>query len=436
MEYPFFDVPLLGGGLLIGIVAIVHVFVSHFAVGGGLYLVLTEKKAYRENNNKILDYVRGHARFFVLLTLVFGAITGVGIWFTIALVHPQATSSLIHGFVWGWAIEWVFFFVEIAAAFVYYYAWNRLSRKTHVIVGWIYFIAAWASLAIINGILTFMLTPGAWIQDQFFWSGFFNPTYFPSLIIRTAVALILAGLYGLLTSSFIKDDDETKGILVKYNAKWVMAGVFVMPFAGLWYVSQIPPLSRFISMGGAAAVTLFAAATVALSALILLFTWISPLKKPKEFTTSYAIILMVLGFAVTGITEWTREAVRKPYVIYNYMYSNGIMPGDKDRLNEEGVLANARWSSVHEVTPGNELVAGEEMFKAQCGHCHVVDGYNAIKPLAYGWDKEFARSVIDNLQIHKPFMPAVFGTDAEKDALAAYLASLNANEPPVLEAKR
>jgi len=45
---------------------------------------------------------------------VVGAVTGVGIWFTIGLIAPEATSNLIHTFVWVWAIEWVFFLVEAA----------------------------------------------------------------------------------------------------------------------------------------------------------------------------------------------------------------------------------------------------------------------------------------------------------------------------------
>ena len=107
-------------------------FVSHFAVGGGLFLVVTEARARRAGDAELLDYVRRHSRFFILLTLVFGAITGVGIWFTIGLVHPSATSSLIQLFVWFWAIEWVFFATEIAAALVYYYGWDRLPRHQHL----------------------------------------------------------------------------------------------------------------------------------------------------------------------------------------------------------------------------------------------------------------------------------------------------------------
>ena len=131
MNYPVWEPFLLGGGLVIGIIAILHVFVSHFAVGGGLFLALTERKAYRDNNPALLEYVKSHSKFFVLVVLVFGAVSGVGVWWSIRLVNPEATATLIHVFVWGWAIEWVFFIVEIAAAFIYYYGWDRLDPKTH-----------------------------------------------------------------------------------------------------------------------------------------------------------------------------------------------------------------------------------------------------------------------------------------------------------------
>src|SRR3972149_11754321 len=113
MNYPVWEIPQSGGGMTIGLIAILHVFVSHFAVGGGLYLVLAERKAYRENDPAILDYVKDHSLFFVLVVLVFGAVSGVGIWWTIGLVSPPATSTLIHLFIWVWAMEWVGFFTEI-----------------------------------------------------------------------------------------------------------------------------------------------------------------------------------------------------------------------------------------------------------------------------------------------------------------------------------
>jgi hypothetical protein len=62
--------------VLIAAVAIVHVFISHFAVGGGLFLVLAERRARRENDEALLGYVRCHSRFFAVLLVAALALTG------------------------------------------------------------------------------------------------------------------------------------------------------------------------------------------------------------------------------------------------------------------------------------------------------------------------------------------------------------------------
>jgi len=97
MNYPIWDQP--ASGLIIAFISVFHVFIAHFAVGGGLFLVLSERKARRDGDQALLDYTRRHTRFFMLVTLVLGAITGVGIWFAIGLVHPSGTSALINTFV-------------------------------------------------------------------------------------------------------------------------------------------------------------------------------------------------------------------------------------------------------------------------------------------------------------------------------------------------
>jgi hypothetical protein len=70
MNYPIWEVPFLGGAMLIGTIALLHVVVSHSAVGGGLLLVLTGRKARRENDTTVPDYVGRHSRRFLLLSVV------------------------------------------------------------------------------------------------------------------------------------------------------------------------------------------------------------------------------------------------------------------------------------------------------------------------------------------------------------------------------
>jgi cytochrome bd-type quinol oxidase subunit 1 len=413
--------------MLIGVIAILHVFVAHFAVGGGLYLVLTEWRAARAGDDGLLRYLRGHSRFLILVVLVFGAVSGVGIWWTIGLVAPAATSTLLHVFVWAWAIEWVCFLVEIVAALVYYYGWDRLDRRSHLAVGWIYFVAAWLSLFVINGILTFMLTPGRWLElplgSRSLWGAFANPTMLPSLVVRTMVAIALAGLYGLLTAAAV----EAPGLrhrLTRHAAGWVLLPAVVLPAAGAWYILEIPPLARTISMGGSPPVTIFAGLSVVFSAVLFLFTFLGPFQRPQAFGLPFAVLLVLLGLATTGVTEWVREAVRKPYLIYGYMYSNGITRAEAERIGRRGALATARWASVAAVDPADRLRAGEELYRLQCASCHTREGFNSIRFAVMGWREEFIDFQLRHLDELKGFMPPFFGTEEERRALAAWLARL------------
>ena len=163
MDYPIWQLDM-GEGMLMGIVAIAHVIVSHFAIGGGLVIAVTETLSVRRNDREMRELARRGSLVLILISTVFGAISGVGIWVVAGLISPGAISALIHNYVWGWAMEWTFFVIEIAAALIYYATWDKVSKGTHLALIWIYFVSAWMSLFIINGIITFMLTPGAWLE--------------------------------------------------------------------------------------------------------------------------------------------------------------------------------------------------------------------------------------------------------------------------------
>lgn len=423
MNYPIWNIPVLGGSIVIAIISILHVFIAHFAVGGGLFLVLTERKAYRENDPRIIEYLKKHTKFFVLLSLVLGAVLGVGIWFAIGLVSPEGTVSLIRIFVWVWAMEYIPFFVEIVAAMIYHYGWNRLDRRTHLLVGGIYFTAAWSSLFFINGILTFMLTPGQWVNTFRLWDGFFNPTMWPSLFMRTFVAFALAGLYGLVTSSWIKEE-EVRNKMIRYSAKWLWPAYAGIPLSGVWYFAKLPDYARHEVFGGAPAVMVFLLISVIFSILILVFSYFGPFREPKRFSFTLSLLFLIMGLTVTGSSEWVREAIRKPYVISNYLYSNGIRPDQRSQINRQGILQTAKWAHIRQITPDNRIAAGREIFRLQCLACHAIEGYNGVKPMVERWDERYLDYQLQHLNVLKGFMPPFMGTEEERKALAAYLVTL------------
>ncbi len=440
MNYPVWDVSF-GAGLLIALVAILHVFVSHFAVGGGLFLVLTEHRALRSKDSELMGWLKKHSKFFVLVTVVYGAVSGVGIWFTIGLISPTATSNLIHAYVWGWAIEWVFFFLEITAALLYLYGWEKLTPRLHLWYGWIYFIAAYMSLVVINGIITFMLTAGKWTETHEFWQGFFNPTYWPSLAFRTAISLALAGVYALITASVVKDAG-LKARLVRWSALWVVPSLAVLPACGWWYIQKIPAEVWANARGGMPTGTHYATLAVVLLGATLLLALLA-LVRPAKLHLAFSLLLALVALCAMGSFEFVREAVRKPYVISNYLYANSLysttIPGDGgfsiDEVTSAGILKSSKWTSIHEVTAENQVAAGHEVFRLECQSCHTVDAYRGVKGylVKNDWDQTKINQMLGGLNfMHNGVMPSFAGTDTERGALAAYLFTIHpvaANAP-------
>ncbi len=458
MNYPFWEIPHIGSGWVIGMIAIFHVMISQFAVGGGLYLPIAERKAYKEGREDWLAQLVDHSKFFLILTGVFGTVSGVGIWFAIGLTHPEATSTLIHNFVFGWAIEWVFFMVELTTAAVYYYTWNRIDPKLHLKVGWVYAGASVATLVIINGILAFMLTPGGtWLavagtgaEASKFWNAFFNPTYWPSLLMRAGVCTSLAGIWALITSSRIDGEEQPdlKASLVKWSVKWLVPSFVATPFLLVWYLWMVPDTQRAllslgidtIGSGTFSQVTRIALIIVLTSATIIGVAYFLAYRTPLEFTLGHAVAVLLLALVATGSGEYAREMLRKPFVIGNHMYSNGVRVSYVPKLNETGYLANSQWVWNGATT---NYSRGEAIYRGECGSCHTMNGYRAMKHLMAGRDRANIQNFVTMLHEYKAdspyrkFMPPMVGTKQDVIDLTDYLnAHVNPGGDKVTTARR
>ncbi|HMD77273.1 MAG TPA: cytochrome ubiquinol oxidase subunit I [Terracidiphilus sp.] len=462
MNYPFWNIPYLGSGWVIGIIAIFHVMISQFAVGGGLYLPMAERKALRmtdpETRAAWLAQLVGYSKFFLILTGVFGTISGVGIWFAIGLTHPEATSTLIHNFVFGWAIEWVFFVVELSTAAVYYYTWNRIDQQLHLTVGWVYAGASFFTLAIINGILSFMLTPGdAWLavagtghEAGKFWYALFNPTYWPSLFLRTCVCASLAGVWALISASRIDGDRQPalKTSLVQWSVKWLVPSFVAMPFLMIWYYMMVPASQQAlltlgidtINAGTFSTVTRMALVIIVTSATIVGVAYYLAYRSPRDFNLSHALSVLLLALIATGAGEYSREMLRKPYVIGRWMYSNGVRVPYVARINREGYLAHSNWvwngSGNGLAAAASNYSRGEAIFRGECGSCHTLNGYRPLAQLLAGRDRANIGNFIVMLHENKPdspyrrFMPPMVGTKQDVDDLTDYLnAQVNPSGP-------
>lgn len=443
MDYPIW-IPVLGAGVLIGIVAISHVLVSHFAVGGGLVMAWLETRAVRRGDQVLRELVKKTSLMLILVSTVFGAISGVGIWVTIGLLQPAATSALIHSFVWAWATEWVFFILEVATALAYYATWEKVRPRTHLLLIWLYAFAGFMSMVMIQGIVSFMLTPGDWLQTGAFTDGFFNPTFLPGLVLRTGISVFLAGAY-MFFAAFREKDEQARVRLLRLLAGVQVVGIFVAYGGYRWWEAVLPDSVRALFLGKSPGLAALASTRHFLLWMLLayfvfvLFAWVAP----RLQRWPWAAVALVLAFAFFGGYERLREGARKPYVIRDYMFSNGVLISEIEKLNQEGILSKAKWLTVG--APEDPVAKGRAVFRAQCAVCHTQNGYLGIRKLIEPLDADMLFSIFAIMKeegqeyssgkyTHQgpvatenftyPFMPPLVGTDEEMEWLVAYLMSL------------
>ena len=158
-----------------------------------------------------------------------------------------------------------------------------------------------------------------------------------------------------------------------------------------------------------------------------------------------AAILLVLAVATTFSTEFVREGIRKPYIIQPLLYSNGIQPMDVSEWEKQTIQKNSvllvdrlypgtkgektvgKWmlpdkANYHTIT---NVERGRYIFQSQCSSCHTLYGFNPLVHASRGWsDTEFAKGVLKNLHVSKPFMPPFIGSDRDKLDLASFAVSL------------
>lgn len=434
MEYPIWHLTTFGGGFWIAVIATVHVFVAQFAVGGGLFLVVTEKIAYRTGSDELLDYVKKHSKFFLLLTMVFGGGTGVALWFTMALLSPMGTLVLVREFLFAWATEWVWFVGEIVALLIYYYYWDKMKREDHLKIGWFYFIFAWLSLFTINGVITFMLTPGQWVETKSFWDAIFNTTFWPALFFRTALCGMLAGLFGFVTAARLKGE-EVRCVMVRFCGLWTLVGLLlVLPF-GYWYLAALPPEQAMLVMYKSHRVAFFMKGFLYCAPVVLLGSLFMAVCAPRKVNFASAMVLLLVSLMFYGSFEFMREAGRKPYVVWGEVYSTNITTEQAKELAGKSILQNSKWvpENLRKITTENRAEAGAWLYQMQCAPCHAIDGpMNDIVPRTAKYTASGLDAFMSGMGKMNKYMPEFLGIPEERLALAEYICALSPAKHPAL----
>jgi mono/diheme cytochrome c family protein len=397
-------------------------------------------KAYKENRADYYPYMKKYGMFLLIFSYVIGSITGPGIWYTATAASPRGISALIHNFVWVWATEWVFFVYEVIGVFVLVYFIDKIDRKTHLKLTYTFALASVGTLALIIGIISFMMWPGT---DAYYTTGsasdaFFGINTFPHMFLRIGFMIMLSGVIGLLISSSMrKENAELSDELSKKMGYISIFGGFITLFFFIWYMGTLPD--------NAHAVFAFSKDAIIQNRIVLTLAFFLyfalAIFKPK-FIHPILAVAMIFVILIGGLWsgEKLRESMRKPYVAGQYMYSNQIISRDvpgkgiKSELPiiaEKGLLALNPFvpKNLKVITEDNKLQAGKLLAKLSCSSCHSLDKTGVYRPMRdrlTGMDKESIKAILYAIgDGGMSYMPTLKLPEAEYDAIAEYFASQN-----------
>lgn len=447
MDFPMFHLDWLNNRMLIAIIAILHVIINHgLAVGFMPFVTWLEQRGVsRSGQDQITDLEWDNMVYKIMkvafiITTTIGAMTGVGIWFSVALVSPASIGSLIRVFYWAWFIEWLVFVTEVVLIMIYFLTWKNSNSSLkakirHINFGWYLSIFSWITMAIIVSILGFMMDPGNWETNKSLLNGFTNPIYLPQLLFRTPTAMLVAGIFGmLLITLFTKAGSNLRLNAVKYASKWLLLWAPISLIGAYIYYNAMPE-AMTANMSTAVGTIAFSQYYDLLKYFVAggvgftLIVGIIGVYKTKVLKPYMVIIPVVTAIAYLGFFERVREFIRKPYVIGQYMYSNLLLEDDYVVYKQDGILKHATYTSVNEVTEDNKIEAGKNVFTIACSRCHTAQGVNSIldvfdrmygstgKPL----DVASMAAYMPNMHTARNFMPEFPGNEKEAEALATYI---------------
>lgn len=403
-------------GMVIGAVGILHVFLAQFAIGGGFVLTYFQWMAGKgvPHSRAFLD---SFFKYLVLISFVTGAMTGVAMWLTTIQVGARTIGLMVDEFHWIWATEWTCFTVEIVAGYMFLRYGARLPDRVRLRLLATYSVASFFSLFWVNGILAWQLTPGAWLESGDVWAGFFNPSFWPSLLFRAAVSSTLGALAAIAVINTMSIERAERHALITRAAR-LLVPMAAMPLLGIWYVAVIPDDSRAWLLGGSVAMSMFLGLAAGASLLIGSYALIGLWRRLYIGGTT-AGLLLALAFGATAAGEFVREGARKPYTIRQVLFSNAIAPSEVARMRAHGSVTDDPYPLRDAERYANpQLALGARVVRLQCAACHTMHGANALVHLGGGWSIDQLRLNISKLQRTKAFMPPFAGPPAEVEAVA------------------
>jgi mono/diheme cytochrome c family protein len=120
-----------------------------------------------------------------------------------------------------------------------------------------------------------------------------------------------------------------------------------------------------------------------------------------------------------GSFEWARESIRKPFIIYDFLYANSQL---KDQS-----YADMQYITQMTFSSGDR---GKDLYLHNCRSCHAMSGYNELASRLSGVEEEHIANILTRFDYYiTGKMPPFVGDEDDVVALAAFLKRHAARDP-------
>ncbi len=243
-----------GRSIFIAFAMLTHVLIANLNLGGAWYAVTSESLNIRTGQARFKRLARSITLFNVIV-FSSGATLAAGALVLFFAFVPELSALLFHIYFWPLFIEALLFFGEVFFLYTYWFSWDKISNRSHQILGYGYGIDVFLQVLMINMVAAGMLTPGASLNFanvnyltmswDTLWSWWFNPSTWGLTIHRFVAAFSVFGFILAMLAMFhhkAREDEASK----KYW-DWVgyqgitfgLVGLLLQPLFGVIYINNI-----------------------------------------------------------------------------------------------------------------------------------------------------------------------------------------------------
>jgi hypothetical protein len=204
------DFPALGAKWFIGLTALSHVAVASLSIGFAFMVTAAQIVGYLRRD-RAYDLIARRIQLLHVCIYNIGTILAIGLIFGLSGLFPQFWSQLfVHQF-WTLIVEEFIFFLLATTLTLHYFFWDKLwgHKKLHIFLGALLTPFFLLQFYLINGIGSFMLTPGfgeaqaglargivGWDRQAFYNPSFLMLTLHRAFVNFSYGGFIVAGLCG------------------------------------------------------------------------------------------------------------------------------------------------------------------------------------------------------------------------------------------------